>query len=93
MQREPAVIISTVTAAFASAIGLAIAFGIDISDEQRDAMLSTLGAMIPLLLLVGPIIRQFVYSPRSVENKVAAAYSGGQAGETPPEIVAADGPA
>ena len=87
MKTEPAVLISTITALFTAAIGCAIAFGIDISKEQQDAMLKMLGAMVSVLLILGPVIRTFVFSPRTVEEKVDEAAQKGAQGETQAPVV------
>ena len=77
MTREPAVIISTLTAFLTAAIGLGLSFGLNISQEQQDAMLRMLAAMVALIALLGPVIRQFVFSPRSTQQLVNKAEEAG----------------
>lgn len=77
MTREPAVIISTLTAFLTSAIGLGLAFGLDITEEQQDAILKMLAAMVTTIALLGPIIRQFVFSPKSTQQLVNKAEEAG----------------
>lgn len=68
MQKEPALTVATVTAFVSAIIGLLVAFNIDITENQRDAILTVIGAAFPIIILVGGVIRQFVWSPNSVED-------------------------
>ena len=77
MEREPAVIITSITSVVTAAIGLAITFGFDISDDQQKAILGFLSAFCALLLLLGPIIRTFVYSPNTTKQLVDKAEEAG----------------
>jgi uncharacterized membrane protein len=87
MRSEAAVIISAVTAFFTAAIGLALAFGLDISQEQQDAMLKMLAAMVALIAAIGPIIRPFVWSQKSVEKMVSTAEQAGATNSPAPPVV------
>jgi hypothetical protein len=49
MQSEPAVTIGAVTTLIASAIALLVAFGVDITGAQRDAILAFVAAAGPLV--------------------------------------------
>lgn len=68
MNKEAATIISSVIALVTAIIGLLVAFGIDINDDRRNAIIATLSAACGVILLVGPIIRQFVFSKNTVNN-------------------------
>ena len=68
MNKEPAVIVTSIVAALAEIVGLGVAFGLDISEEQRNAVIATATALAGTIALVGPVIRQFV-----VPNDKAAA--------------------
>ena len=81
MDREPAIIISTVTALLTAFIGAAAAFGLNLTDTQQNAVLSVVAPTVALIFLLGPIIRTFVYSPDTVQKKVDEAASKGAAGE------------
>ena len=86
MTREPAVIISTITAFLTAAIGLGLAFGLEISEEQQDAMLKMLAATVTLLAAIGPIIRTFVFSPKSTQELVSNAEQAGATNSPPPVV-------
>lgn len=77
MTKEPAVIISTITAFATALIGALVAFGVDFTEEQRDAILSTLAAGFAVIMLLGPVIRQFVFSPNSTQELVNKAEEAG----------------
>ncbi len=79
---EPAVIITAFTAVVTEVFGLAIAFGIHVSDAQQTAIISTVTALSALIALLGPIIRGFVYSPRTHAQDVAMAKEAASKGET-----------
>ena len=87
MKTEAAVIVSAVTAFFTAAVGLGLAFGLDISQEQQDAMLKMLAAMVALIAAIGPIIRPFVWSQKSVEKMVDTAEQAGQTNSPAPPVV------
>lgn len=80
LEREPAITVATVTAFVTAIIGLLVAFGIDISTEQRDAIIGVIGPAFIVILAIGPIVRQFVYAPKTTERLVTDAYKAG----TPP---------
>jgi hypothetical protein len=77
VSKEPAVIISTVTAFATAVIGALVAFGVDFTQEQRDAILTTLAAGFAVILVLGPIIRTFVFSPNTTQNLVNKAEEAG----------------
>ena len=77
MQKEPAITVATVTAFVTAVIGLLVAFGLDISTEQRDAILGVIGPAFVVILALGPIVRQFVFSPATVEKIAADQYAAG----------------
>lgn len=81
LKAEPAVIVSTLTAVVTAIIGLLVAFGIDVSEEQKNAIITAIGAIVPMIFLTGVIIRQTVYSPATVEKIADAQYRAG----TPPQ--------
>lgn len=69
-QKEPAVIIGAVTAV----IALAYAFGAPITQEQQEAIIGAVVALIPMIAL----IRQVVYSPATVQKEVVKAAATGE---------------
>jgi hypothetical protein len=75
IRSEPAVIISGLTGLVTASIALALAFGLDVSDEQRNAILGVIGPAVGVVLLVGGLIRQFVVAPDTHQQEVAEAAS------------------
>lgn len=73
MSTEPTRIIGYVTTAVTALIGLLVAFGVDISDEQKNALLTAIGAFVPVAIVMVELIRNFVVSPASAGEAVAIA--------------------
>lgn len=86
IKTEPAVVVSTVTALLTALLGFGAAFGLDLSDAQRNAVIGVVAPAVAVIALVGPVIRGFVYSPSSTQELVIAARETGTAGETPPVL-------
>jgi len=84
LRTEPAVVISTVTAVLTALIGTGLAFGLNISDDQKNALIGSVAPLVGVIFLIGPVIRTFVYSPASTEKLVESATAKESAGETPP---------
>jgi hypothetical protein len=91
MKSEPATILSVITAVITAGIGLAVAFGADITDEQRNAMLAAGGALVPVIALLGPVIRQFVVSPQTAAEAVIRAKLDVSPAPEVPEVKVAGG--
>lgn len=49
MKNEPAITIASLTAAVAAVIGLLVAFGVSLSDDQQKAILSVVAVVGPLV--------------------------------------------
>jgi len=81
LEREPAQIIGYVTAAVAAVISLLIAYGIDISDDQRQAWMAVTSILAPAI--AGVIIRFNVWSPAHTQEVADKAAQTGKA----PQIV------
>jgi hypothetical protein len=73
VKSQPATLISLVTALLSALITVAVAFGADITDAQRDAILTAGGALCLVIAALGPVIRQFVVSPQTAANAVVMA--------------------
>ena len=86
MTKEPAVIISTVTAFLVAAIGALVAFGADITEEQKNAVITVVAPLVGVIFLIGPVIRQFVFSPKTTQNLVNKAEEAGIK-DTPAPVV------
>ena len=87
MQKEPAVIISTLTSLITAIVGFGLAFGLDISEEQKDAMIKMVAAMVTTIAVLGPIIRQFVFSPKSTQELVNKAEEAGIKDAPAPPVI------
>ena len=89
LSHEPARIIAGITAALVALFGVAAAFGLPISDDQRNAVLGAVAPIVVLLVALGEIIRARVWAPTSHEDAVATArrqaYADGAA-HTRPEL-------
>jgi hypothetical protein len=86
LDREAATIISTVTAALEAIIGVGAAFGLGLDADQRNAVLGAVAPMVGATLMLGPIIRQFVWSKHSVQTEITAAHAAGKADEPKPKL-------
>ena len=83
--KEPAVYISAVTGLLTAIIGVLVAFGVDVSDAQQNAILGCVAAFSTVIVLVGPIIRGFV-TPTDKANDHIRMASLQMPGEEPPLI-------
>jgi len=77
LNREPAVIIAAIVAFFTAAVGLGAAFGLDVSDQQRQAIIGVVAPTVGIILLIGPVIRQFVTPIAKADAVEAKAYNQG----------------
>lgn len=66
MKREPAITVGTISAAVAAIIGLAVAFGAPITEDQQIAILGVVAAVGPIIAAV--VIRRFV-SPAASQDR------------------------
>jgi hypothetical protein len=83
MAKEPAVIVSTITAGVTAIIALFVAFGLDITDQQQNAILGVVAVAAPVI--AGYIIRGNVYSLKSSQEIANdAAVTGVAADVSPP---------
>lgn len=73
---EPALTVAGVAAGVGALLALLVAFGVDLSDTQRDALLSVVLVVGPLVL--GWITRAKVFAPKTVAALLARARGNGQ---------------
>jgi hypothetical protein len=73
MAQEPSRIISLVTAFITAVIGAAAAFGLNIDDTQRNAILAVVAPAVAVIIALGEVIRSRVVSPASAGEAVAIA--------------------
>jgi hypothetical protein len=79
MDKEAAVITTAVTGFIAAVIGLLVAFNINVTPDQKNAIIATVIAFSVLIVAVGPVIRNYVYSKNSVQSAVDTAATTGKA--------------
>ena len=60
VKTEPALVVATLTSLTTAIIAACVAFGVDVSDEQRNAILGMIAPTVGVILLAGAVIRQFV---------------------------------
>lgn len=90
MDREPAVIISTLTAAATAILALLVAYGFDVSDQQQQAILGVVAVAAPII--AGIVTRSSVWAPASVEAVKQDAYRAGLDDATDPATGSAQKP-
>ena len=73
MQLEPVL----VTQLVASVLALAVAFGVPVTEEQRQAILQVVGIIVAIFLGGAVVARSKAYAPATVEREKAAAYEQG----------------
>ena len=78
MQVEPVL----VTQLVAAVLSLVVAFGVPVTDEQRQAILQVVGIVVSIFLGGAVVARSRAWAPASVERAKAQAYEQGlQVGE------------
>ncbi len=75
MNKEPATIVSSLIGLITAVLGLAAAFGLNISDEQQNAIIGVVIPASAFIALIGPIIRQFVTPTKKAEKAIEDAYT------------------
>jgi hypothetical protein len=73
LSKNAAVLISLITGVVEAVVGLLVAFNVDVTEPQRTAILTLVGAVGAATAVIGPIIRQFVWSEASHIKEVNAA--------------------
>lgn len=73
MQVEPVL----VTQLVAALLALAVAFGIPVSDEQRQAILQVVGIVVSIFLGGAVVARSQAWAPASVDRATQMAYEQG----------------
>lgn len=82
MSTEPATIVGSITAAATAIIALLVAFGMDLTQDQQNAILGVVAVAAPVIAAV--IIRGKVYAPKTVQEQVNAAAVSGEAADVAP---------
>ncbi len=92
MATEPATIVGTITAAATAIIALLVAFGLDLSDEQQQAILGVVAVAAPVIAAV--VIRGKVVSPKTAQELTNSSAKTGVAADvaTPPPSKSASVP-
>ena len=68
MQEEPARIIGIITAFVTTVIALAVAFGVEMSQDQQNAIFAFIPASYAMIALVVELTRSRVSSPATVQR-------------------------
>lgn len=87
MQKEPAILIGALSAFITGVAGVLIAFGIDFSQQQQDAIIACVASFVMLIFIIAGLIRQFVWSPDSVQKLVNKAEQAGATNTPAPPVV------
>jgi len=86
LQREPAVVVSTLVSFLTAGVGFGVAFGLDIDDDQQQAIIAVVAPAVAVIFMVGPVLRQFVWSPASVKEVRAASVKAGATDSAAPIV-------
>ena len=70
---EPARVVSTVTAFLAALFAVLVAFGIDLSEAQQDAILGAIAPVVAVIVLMGEIIRGQVAPVETANERILEA--------------------
>lgn len=84
LKEEAAIVVSAVIGLITAVTGLLVAFGIDVSEAQQSAIIAAVSALSLVIVAVGPIIRQFVFSQRTTQTLVNHAAVTGETDIGPP---------
>lgn len=83
MNTEPAITIASLVALLGAVITLLVVFGIEVTDDQRDAIIAV--ATIGLPIVAGLVIRAKVVSPATDAERSRLAYLAGVNGDPLPD--------
>ncbi|MDQ3540481.1 MAG: hypothetical protein M3440_07310 [Chloroflexota bacterium] len=75
MNTEPARLIASITGGVAALIALLVAFGVDLTEDQKTAILGIVAVAAPII--AGLFIRQNVFSPASAQKLADTQYQAG----------------
>ena len=75
MQKEPLITVGSIVAVVSAILVFLKSFGVDITEEQQDAIRNLVAVLAPLVLAF--VARQFVFSPNTVEGIRDEAYAAG----------------
>jgi NADH:ubiquinone oxidoreductase subunit 6 (subunit J) len=85
-KQEPAIYVTAITGLITAIVGVLVAFGIDVSDAQRDSIIGAVVSLSAVIVLMGPVIRQFVTPVGRAQAKVDRAYQSTPGVDPKPEI-------
>lgn len=86
LSKEAAVVVTTITGLIGSVVTLLVVFGVDLSTDQQVAIGATATAFLTAIFLVGPIIRQFVFSKNTTDKLVDQAYAATPGVDAKPQV-------
>ena len=70
---EPVITVATITAAVSAIIALLVAFGLDLSDDQRNAILGVVAVAAPII--AGALARGYVTPVSKAERSIDTAFA------------------
>lgn len=73
MQTEPTRLITAITAVLTSLFGVLAAFGLNLDDGERNAILGVVGPIVVAIIVGGEVVRSKVVSPATAGAAVASA--------------------
>lgn len=86
MTREPARITAVIVASLEAIFGVAVAFGLGLSDGQQTAILGAVAPCVALTLFVGEVIRRRVTPVAKARDRIERAYTAGGRGTPKPTL-------
>lgn len=86
LSSEPTRIVGYSTSAVAAIIALLVAFGADISDDQKNAVLTAIGTCVPIVIFMVEVTRSRVVSPKSAGEAVGLAQQNASTSTTVPLV-------
>lgn len=84
MSREPAAIVGFITALVSALLTFAKAMGLDITEEQQDAVRGLVAVAAPVVAAL--VIRSFVVAPDTAEAIAEESHAAGAAGIPAPSV-------
>ncbi len=75
MNKEPLASVGAIVAAVSAILVFLKSFGVDITDDQQEAIRNLIAILAPIVLAL--VARQFVYSPASVTKIADTQYQAG----------------
>lgn len=82
MRTEPLITVGSITAIVAAILVFLRSFGVDITEDQQEAIRNLVAVLAPIVLAL--IARQYVFAPATVDEIKLEEFEAGQKAMTPP---------